>query len=472
MIQPFNPLVSIFLRRLMTAAVPLACLVTLPAAASPTFGALSNFDVINDTGSDCNGFEIELEGVRSNQAYTFTYETYGNPRLIDSMDANGGPVLKIRYESPYDPVTGTFKLRTISLPPPITMQTNGHQCVNPPGINNSTGCEHFGVGTVGNPTKVTYHWLVPDPAVPGNLKYHDSPVSVPAPIWTVQPPPDPVANPNPIVAAVIPKEAPEIEEEHRQECAKWGPQAQWMVEYVTETEHAELENLLTGNEKVPQDKSETEIEWQLQQARPTCDENGNPIVGAEEENEVKNEKQPANGKKSITRRYEFYKYAGAYDAENNEAQPLKGDGISCKDSPFACDVNGEIDPNLPNSDLGDYIGAQMAAVNLEDADNDNVKNLDPTGDPNKDDNCAIARNENQRDTDGDTYGNACDPDLNNDHTVDNSDLTLMKAQFLKKNPSQHADLNGDGKVNFADLAILKTYMGQAPGPKGSELAGQ
>lgn len=462
------PLVSKSTRRFALAVLPLACLAALPAAASPTFGALSNFDVINDTGGDCHGFEIELEGLKSTDiTYTFEWETYGKPRLIDSTDANGNPVVKVRYESRYDPATQSFPLRTVSLPSPITLQTNGHQCVNTPLVNNASGCEHFGLGVVGNPTKTTYHWLVADPAAPGNLKYADGTVSVPAPVWSVQPAPAPDVNPNPVVAAVIPKEVPEKEEEHRLDCAKWGPEAQWMVEYVTETEHAELENLVTDNEKVPQDKSETEVEWQLQQARPTCDENGNPIDGAEQENEVKQERQPANGKKSITRRYEFYKYAGAYDFENNEAQPLKG----CKDAPFACDAQGQIDLNQPNSDLGDYIGAQMAAVNLADADSDTVDNVDPSGDHGKDDNCAIKRNEDQRDTDGDGYGNACDPDLDNDHDVDNGDANLMKAQFLKKNPNPNADLNGDGKVNFADLAILKTFLdgSGAPGPKGSEL---
>jgi hypothetical protein len=40
-----------------------ACLAvgTAPALAQTTFGALSNFDVFNDTGQECHGFEIELQ---------------------------------------------------------------------------------------------------------------------------------------------------------------------------------------------------------------------------------------------------------------------------------------------------------------------------------------------------------------------------------------------------------------------------
>jgi len=41
------------------------CLAVSPTSAQVTFGSLSNFDVINDTGQPCNGFEIELEGLTS-----------------------------------------------------------------------------------------------------------------------------------------------------------------------------------------------------------------------------------------------------------------------------------------------------------------------------------------------------------------------------------------------------------------------
>jgi hypothetical protein len=43
-----------------------------PALAQTTFGTLSNFDVFNDTGSECHGFEIELDGLTSaNITYKF-----------------------------------------------------------------------------------------------------------------------------------------------------------------------------------------------------------------------------------------------------------------------------------------------------------------------------------------------------------------------------------------------------------------
>jgi YVTN family beta-propeller protein len=78
------------------------------------------------------------------------------------------------------------------------------------------------------------------------------------------------------------------------------------------------------------------------------------------------------------------------------------------------------------------------------------------------DNCKLKANADQRDTNGDGYGNVCDPDLNNDGVINFADLALMKSVFFTNNPD--ADLNGDSVVNFADLAVLKAMFFGAPGP--------
>ena len=70
----------------------------------------------------------------------------------------------------------------------------------------------------------------------------------------------------------------------------------------------------------------------------------------------------------------------------------------------------------------------------------------------------------QRDTNGDRYGNDCDPDLNGDGIVNFADLAGMKRVFFRRDPD--ADLNGDGIVNFADLARLKAFFFKPPGPSG------
>jgi hypothetical protein len=78
------------------------------------------------------------------------------------------------------------------------------------------------------------------------------------------------------------------------------------------------------------------------------------------------------------------------------------------------------------------------------------------------DNCSVAENPGQQDTDGDGYGNICDPDFDNDLTINAADLAYMKTNFFTSDPD--ADLNSDGIVNAADLAILKKVFFEPPGP--------
>ena len=73
----------------------------------------------------------------------------------------------------------------------------------------------------------------------------------------------------------------------------------------------------------------------------------------------------------------------------------------------------------------------------------------------------------QLDTDGDGYGNICDPDFDNSGVVNAADLAYMKTQFFTNDAD--ADLDGSGVVNAADLAILKTMFFQPPGPSFIDL---
>jgi hypothetical protein len=111
--------------------------------------------------------------------------------------------------------------------------------------------------------------------------------------------------------------------------------------------------------------------------------------------------------------------------------------------------NVEPRPTSGPLDVGAYELAQAA-----DADGDGI--LDDI------DNCRLVANANQRDTNGDGYGNLCDPDLNNDGIVNSSDLALFKQVFTTR--SEDADFNGDGIVNNLDIATLKKYFLKAPGP--------
>ncbi len=81
------------------------------------------------------------------------------------------------------------------------------------------------------------------------------------------------------------------------------------------------------------------------------------------------------------------------------------------------------------------------------------------------DNCSQVSNDEQRDSDGDGFGNLCDPDLNNDGVIDFQDLQLIKEVFFSDDAD--ADLTGDGNVTFDDLAIMKMMFFGAPGPGAS-----
>jgi hypothetical protein len=199
-------------------------------------------------------------------------------------------------------------------------------------------------------------------------------------------------------------------------------------------------------------------------------------AGAKDDEAI--EADAASDSDSVTRRYEFYKYGGSastFDVETGEAMCDKvgPDGIHGK---------GEVnvttwDPQNPGETtsvkvdcdqevvVGDYIGAQMEAVNIADIDADGVNDDQGAGD-----NCALRPNTNQRDSDNDGWGNVCDPDLDNNGIVNNTDLAEVKKKLNKTGAAAaHADLDGDGKVNFKDLAIVNAYMGKVPGPKTSEL---
>ncbi|MEO1575793.1 MAG: thrombospondin type 3 repeat-containing protein, partial [Pseudomonadota bacterium] len=83
------------------------------------------------------------------------------------------------------------------------------------------------------------------------------------------------------------------------------------------------------------------------------------------------------------------------------------------------------------------------------------------------DNCSQVANKAQRDTDGDGFGNLCDPDLNNDNVVNVIDLGLFRQRFFSSDPD--ADFDGDGVVNVVDLGIMRSYFFAAPGPGATSL---
>jgi hypothetical protein len=81
------------------------------------------------------------------------------------------------------------------------------------------------------------------------------------------------------------------------------------------------------------------------------------------------------------------------------------------------------------------------------------------------DNCTLDANADQRDTDADGFGNACDADFDNNCSVNFTDLGSMKAAFFQPDTT-HTDMDGDGQTNFTDLGLMKGDFFLAPGPSG------
>jgi len=90
--------------------------------------------------------------------------------------------------------------------------------------------------------------------------------------------------------------------------------------------------------------------------------------------------------------------------------------------------------------------------------------VDPDGDgvPSRLDNCSQVPNPDQRDSDGDGFGNLCDGDLDGDGATNFTDLAILRARFFGNDPD--ADLDGNGVVNFADLARFRALFLAPPGP--------
>lgn len=317
--------------------VPLAAALALAfaapwAAATTTFGSLANFDSVNDTGHTAHGFEIELEGIdRSQISDVFglnrnfgttspgDVERYGLPTVSDMLDA-GGKVIGARVTYLASFANGTWSAGTAS----GVFNTPGESCwafgnVGYPNVP----CDHFGVSTIGSPTRTTYNWLV-ETANPGELV--KAGVAIPSVSFT----PPPVAG-APVVAVIKPQAVDPLVPQNN---------AYWVkIVQTSLPENVDLNDLLGGHHAFENpgvaglgEVPETEIEWQVLQPGFV--------------DEVSKAVDP-KGDPSVVVRYEFYRYLGRFDDEG------------------LVDPSADQTPvgNTLNQYVGNYVGEQIAGFN-------------------------------------------------------------------------------------------------------------
>ena len=324
-------------RLLRDAALSLALLaapVTVRAQSAIIYGSLGNFDISNDTGQICHGFEIEIGGVTpADVPGGFSAERYEAPSIVPYA---GGT--NVRWASPYDSGSQSFVERTL----PHTVSWFPGQCYQwNPATYQDSGCEHFGSWTNANATHVTARWLCEDNANPGVLVPNDLPTAIPMPNYFVVPPV--VAGDPPVLQVEIdapePAEAPEL----------YGD-AQWMRVYVTQfPREVALEELVADNPAVvPMDQAQLESDWGILQQEPACG-GGGGVGGCQ--NQGRGQKHGSGNieptTRSIVRRIELYAFTGDYDPITHEAL--------CADLTCSAPSEGEV---------GELISTQMTAVNV------------------------------------------------------------------------------------------------------------
>lgn len=336
-------------RRLPRAVAMAALAVGLGSAIAPALaqsvvmaGSYGNFDVLNNTGKPTHGLEVEVHGIsKSHLTRIFRYwpayshVSGGNVIRYDAGTASDFPGgVYIRWVAPWDPATGRFVTET-PVPPSMTT-VPGDSCwrMGMPSTYETAGCEHFGISSTLNPTRILYRWLAADPANPGSVVRVGTELSVPAPIWTVRPPAQPALPP--VVVAEIQAPPP-------LQVARYG-EARWVKVYKRELQgRVDLIDWMGDNRNVvPEDPAEVELDWSLVQEDP-------PRGGRQRRRgKLVNQGGVGKGKHAVVRRYEHYKYSGAYDPITNEAL--------CADLTCTAPSPGE---------LGAAIGAQNAAANVE-----------------------------------------------------------------------------------------------------------
>jgi len=287
-------------------------------------GSLYSFDVVNFSGQDAHGFELQIEGALSGDLYySYSWSRYGAPTT--TAYATG---IYLRYQSKYDSASGTYLSTT---PKNITPTFQWQDCYSAGAGYATSGCEHFGTTlTTRNSVTISGRWLVDDLANHGSLIAIDPPVTVAFPTWTVTP-----GTVAPAVATVVvaPTPAPP---------ARFGD-AQWVKIFKTELPRSVGgDELVSGNAAaVPEDPTQVETAWDILQTAPPG------LQRRKNRSQRTNSSNLSIATGAVVRRYELYKYTGTYDALTHE--------VTCADLTCTAPSSGE---------LGVKISAQNSAANV------------------------------------------------------------------------------------------------------------
>jgi hypothetical protein len=414
-------------------------------ASAGVVGPLANFDVVNDTGQPAYGFEIEIDDPSFD--HTMLSSIFGYDRVFSFVSPDPGAVVRfgkpVITDLPGVGVKITFggTIGAISTPSGV-FNTPGESCW--PGANpnwQANPCDHYGVSTVGQPASTSYRWLVE--STPGSGTLVGKQVGIPSVAFVYTPPvPNPIPNQPPLVPAAVNIQVHAVapNPEQPENAALWG-EAFWVKTLSTKVAHdIDLGDLLRGDPD--QEAAEVETEWSLFQMPPAGQ--GGPNELMEKDLEV------GDADHSVIRRYEFYKYLGATNPEDGEAICDGPDvpGHRC-DTPFG-------DPGSGINDLGDYIGQQMAGVNIDivmecsdGIDNDGDGRVDFPEDLG----CTSASDVSEQAPVSPGYME-CDDGIDNDGDglVDMADPGCPFPEASPENPqcNDGIDNNGDGRIDVAD----------------------
>lgn len=324
----------------------------LPSQAR-VFGSLGNFDVVNDTGHQAYGFEVELEDSLYRAPDDPLYDARYSITSIFGRDRDfglpGGPSGVVRYGAPTIDYLAGWGVRiryggTVGsvFTPTGSFAYPGDSCWPGSGLwSTAAACDHFGVATTLSPAKVNYYWLLDAGGGPGSSASLRQQAALPPVIIAYEPPPPVGQPPAPVAPPVMVVPGPDL----------GGPpqdQAYWVK--ITKTElddNVALFELLGGNgapnAAIGGMAAEVEVEWQVLQ------------LGGKGVDEVS--KSVDTPKASVVYAFQFFRYQGRFD-DDGYVDPLGSDTPAIDDQGVAYVVLDDGRHDLQ------FVGQQIAGFNV------------------------------------------------------------------------------------------------------------